>query len=77
MRRSEFFFFEDEYSFALVEAQTNFNYNSLKAWFFPGEDVLAVRSLSGFHENHKGVGMFQNCLQNKNGRDKFPRSTLG
>ena len=34
------------------------------------------RSLSGFLENHKGVAMFQNCLQNEKG-DVFPRSTLG
>ena len=33
-------------------------------------------SLGGFLENHKGVGMFQKCLQNENG-DIFPRSTLG
>ena len=26
-----------------------------------------LSSLTGFLENHKGVGMFQNCLQNKNG----------
>ena len=34
-----------EFSFVLVEAPTNFNYNSLKAECCPGEDVLAVRFL--------------------------------
>ena len=54
-----------------VESPTNFSYNSLKAEGCSGEDVLAVK----FLENHKGVGMFQNYLQNENG-DIFPRTTL-
>ena len=73
-RRSEFFS-EDDFSSALVEAPTNFKYNSLKTECCSGENVLAVLS-TAFWRNHKGVGMFQNCLQNENG-DIFPRSTLG
>ena len=69
-------FCEDEFSFVFVEAPTNFSYNSLKALGCSGEDVLAVKFSSRFLENHKGVGMFQNCLQNENS-DIFPRSTLG
>ena len=68
-------FSQDEFSFLLVDAPTNFSYNSLKADCCYGEDVFG-RSLGGFLENPKGVGMFQNCLQNENG-DLFPRSTLG
>ena len=64
-----------EFSFALVEAPMNFSYNSLK-W----QSVLQVKMLwpflSGFLENHRGVGMFQNCLQNENG-DISHRSTPG
>ena len=52
----------------------SFNYNSLKAECCSGEDVLAVPRR--FLVNHKGVGMFQSCLQNENG-DIFPRSTPG
>ena len=66
---------EDDFSSALVEAPTNFKYNSLKTECCSGENVLAVL-LTAFWRNHKGVGMFQNCLQNENG-DIFPRSTLG
>ena len=66
-----FFFSEDDFSSALVEAPTNFKYNSLKTEFCSGENVLAVLPTA-----FKGVGMFQNCLQNENG-DIFPRSTLG
>ena len=44
----------------LVEAPTKFNYNSLKAVLFRWR--CFGRALSGFRENHKGVGMFQNCL---------------
>ena len=36
-------FCEDEFSFALVEAPTNFNYYSLKVQCCSGEDVLAVK----------------------------------
>ena len=38
LRRSE-----EEFSFVLVEAPTNFRYNSLKADGCSGEDVLAVK----------------------------------
>ena len=68
-------FFEDDFSSALVEAPTNFKYNSLKTECCSGQNVLTVLP-TAFWRNHKGVGMFQNCLQNENG-DIFPRSTLG
>ena len=42
----------DEFSFVLVEASTNFNYNSLKADCCSGEDVLVVR-LAGFLKTAK------------------------
>ena len=67
-------FSEDDFSSALVEAPTNFNYNSLKTECCSGENVLAVLP-TAFWRNHKGVGMFQNCLQNGNG-DIYLRSTL-
>ena len=68
-------FSKDDFSSTLVEAPTNFKYNCLKTEFCSVENVLAVLP-TAFWRNHKGVGMFQNCLQNKNG-DIFPRSTLG
>ena len=52
----------------------NFKYNSLKAECCSRENVLAVFP-TAFWRNRKGVGMFQNCLQNENG-DILPRSTL-
>ena len=61
-------FSEDDFYSALVEAPT---YNSLKTERCSGENVLAVLP-TPFRRNHKGVGMFQNCLQNENG-DVFPR----
>ena len=36
-------FCEDKFSFVLVEAPTNLNYNFLKAECCSGEDVLAVK----------------------------------
>ena len=68
-------FSKDNFSSASVEAPTNFKYNSLKAEGSSGVNVMAVLP-TAFWRNHKGVGMFQNCLQNENG-DIFPRSTLG
>ena len=66
-------FCKDEFSF---EAPMNFNYNSLKAECCSGEDILAVKFSQRVSWKTKGVGMFQNCLQNEN-RDIFHRSTLG
>ena len=60
-------FCEDEFSFVLVEAPANFNYNSLEAECCSGEDWGLSHPLSGFLENDKCVGTFQNCLQNENG----------
>ena len=68
-------FSEDDFSSGLVEASTNFKYNFLKTECCSGENVLVVLP-TAFWRNHKGIGMFQNCLQNENG-DIFPRSTLG
>ena len=75
MMQAKRVFSEDDFSSALVEAATNFKYNSLKTECRSGENVLAVLP-AAFWRNQKGVGMFQNCLQNENG-DIFPRSTLG
>ena len=74
-RRPTEFFSEDDFSSALVEAPTNFKYNSLKTKCCSGENVSAILPRA-FWRNHKGVGMFQDCLQNENG-DIFRRSTLG
>ena len=68
-------FSEGDFSSALVEAPTNFKHNSLKTECCSEENVLAVLP-TALWRNHKGVGMFQNCLQNVNG-DIFHRSTLG
>ena len=68
-------FSDDDFSSALVEAPTNFKYNSLKTECCSGENVLAVLP-TAFWRNHKGVGMFQNCLRLFGNGDIFPRSTL-
>ena len=47
-----------EFSFALVEAPTNFKYNSLKAECCSGEDVLAVLS-AGFLKTTKVFECFR------------------
>ena len=51
-------FCEDEFSFALVEPPTNFNYNSLKVECCSGEDVLAILS-AGFLKTTKVLECFR------------------
>ena len=58
-RRSEFS--EDAFSF---EAPTNFNYNSLKAEYCSGEDVLAVLS-AGFLKTTKVLERFRTVYKMK------------
>ena len=67
-RRSEFC--EEEFSlrgpsiFLLVEAPTNFNYNSLKGDCRSGEDVSAVRS-AGFLQTSKVLECFRTVYKIK------------
>ena len=57
-------FCEDEFSVALVEAPTNFNYNSLKVECCSGEDVLAVL-LAGFLKTIKVLECFRTVYNMK------------
>ena len=57
-------FCEDEFSFVLIEAPTNFNYNSLKAECCSGEDVLVVLS-AGFLKTTKVSECFKTVYKMK------------
>ena len=63
-------------NFALVEAPTNFNYNSLKAECCSGENVLAVLS-AGFLKTTKVLECFRTVYKIKTAAINFLARLLG